>query len=723
MNRYALAASLKQHVMRKKAAIGSDGNEAPLEEQFGNLAHIYLQDKAPSLIVYEQGFQVVERNEDDTKVMGVMGFKVNGMQLYAPVFLINGELKGNELLRLADQNLWVPLKEPWLNEIYRRKPVTIGDSTPKDTNKQGLPDLSALADVPTKSASYKNSYDWNATYADLRRLKKRAASTTAATLVDLLNPVNHLKTVSIRGLRKAANMLQTYPMIYKAFEELHPGGYKAVVHELDGRCIAMNSIAKDLQPVKSAGVKKYANAVRFVSYSISISNGPLPLGLSDKEKEQLLRSGYVVQDERNDDEVSKIVVDNSKLDTIFNPGCTGMYEVLVSPTKTKKMVVLRSSDEASTYTKIADTSDPICGAVFVVDPSTKDAQKLPSRNVWCVEKYPHKDYLKWVDSLSDELAHGDDIFAVRGCCEVRGPFGTRFGNIRRGPKGSMFRDDGDIIVPEDFKTFHVNMHRAADPLIDSIHVSEFLPLSAKRAKIKEAAFKEFEPLKLIVKSGECVINNDRPIPSMDGLKKLIVDYGLRESDARTLFKRAEAKPHGAIKVMLKRGELFTPEIPDIGYAPAGMLTSRIAPAHSGSEAVSTDSSDMAPNPKVTVDSDYSSQDAAAVQKAIQGGQKEIFDLSFLKSIYTSDDTDSDIDHHISDLMKAMTQAGDLLFLFYWKGDQFKEIYGPKNLQELEGNLKKLFEVTGDVALFLKRNRLNKSDYDRLEPLNLSDNQE
>ena len=110
-----------------------------------------------------------------------------------------------------------------------------------------------------------------------------------------------------------------------------------------------------------------------------------------------------------------------------------------------------------------------------------------------------------------------------------------------------------------------------------------------------------------------------------------------------------------------------------------------------------------------------------VNKAIQSGQKDIFDVSMLKSLYTSGDTDSMIDEQTAELTRAMTEAGDLLFRFYWKGDQFKEIYGPKNLPELEANLKKLFEILGDVVLFLKRNRLNQADYETLEPLDLSDN--
>jgi len=55
------------------------------------------------LLDYEVGFQLMDRNDDNTKAVGVFGFKIGSQWLYCPVFFLNGDLKGTELLYIKDQ--------------------------------------------------------------------------------------------------------------------------------------------------------------------------------------------------------------------------------------------------------------------------------------------------------------------------------------------------------------------------------------------------------------------------------------------------------------------------------------------------------------------------------------------------------------------------------------------------------------------------------------------
>ncbi|MDO4857929.1 MAG: hypothetical protein Q4A17_08290 [Thermoguttaceae bacterium] len=123
------------------------------------------------------------------------------------------------------------------------------------------------------------------------------------------------------------------------------------------------------------------------------------------------------------------------------------------------------------------------------------------------------------------------------------------------------------------------------------------------------------------------------------------------------------------------------------------------------------------------DSVYPAEDAKNIERAIQSGQKEVFDVSMLKQLLTNADTETQVDKLLTRLTKGMNSVGKLLFLYYWKGDQFEENYGPQKLPELEGSLKKAFEVLGDIILFLKRNKINNLDFEGSEPINLSDNEE
>src|SRR5262245_48220755 len=98
----------------KAASIGGE-QESGFEQAFASLAYAYVKDKSPRLIDFMVGFQLVDRNEDNTKAMGVFGFKAGDEWLYGPVFFLNGDLKGHELLYLKKSDTFVPQKENWVN--------------------------------------------------------------------------------------------------------------------------------------------------------------------------------------------------------------------------------------------------------------------------------------------------------------------------------------------------------------------------------------------------------------------------------------------------------------------------------------------------------------------------------------------------------------------------------------------------------------------------------
>ena len=138
---------LKQLV--KHATLGGEQSEG-FEQAFSSLAYAYLKDKAPRLLDFIIGFQLVDRNEDNTKAVGIFGFKVGDQWLYAPVFFLNGDLKGHELLYLKKQDMFVPLKENWVNHVISRKPHILGEASAKNTFQLGglLPNLNRLASPP-----------------------------------------------------------------------------------------------------------------------------------------------------------------------------------------------------------------------------------------------------------------------------------------------------------------------------------------------------------------------------------------------------------------------------------------------------------------------------------------------------------------------------------------------------------------------------------------------
>jgi hypothetical protein len=135
------------------------GNEQSFERTFADLAYTAIRDKAPTLLNYLFGFQLIEKDEEDTHGVGVFGFQLGGDTLYAPMFFLNGELKGSELLYIKSRDAFVPLQENWINYLLNRRPYVLGETEQRSQYDLGImqPDFNSLARPPYAGSKYASS--------------------------------------------------------------------------------------------------------------------------------------------------------------------------------------------------------------------------------------------------------------------------------------------------------------------------------------------------------------------------------------------------------------------------------------------------------------------------------------------------------------------------------------------------------------------------------------
>ena len=122
------------------------------ERAFADLAYAQLKDKAPQLLDYMIGFQVIDKNDDDTQAAGVFGFKVGKQWFYAPMFFLGGELKGGDLLYIKSQDIFVPMQENWVSYIISRRPNILGEGTDSTAAQLGImnPDFRSYINSPLR---------------------------------------------------------------------------------------------------------------------------------------------------------------------------------------------------------------------------------------------------------------------------------------------------------------------------------------------------------------------------------------------------------------------------------------------------------------------------------------------------------------------------------------------------------------------------------------------
>jgi hypothetical protein len=104
----------------KKMAAQQAIDDPEIEKAFLDQAYGQISNKARPLMQapFRLGFEIVHKNDDNTRMVGVFAFRIPGSGLlYAPVFFINGEIKGTDLLYQHGTKTFIPLTEEWVRYL------------------------------------------------------------------------------------------------------------------------------------------------------------------------------------------------------------------------------------------------------------------------------------------------------------------------------------------------------------------------------------------------------------------------------------------------------------------------------------------------------------------------------------------------------------------------------------------------------------------------------
>ena len=724
----------------KRSALGGRGADKSFEQTVADLAHDFLNDKAPTLMQSELGFQLLDKSDDDSKGVGVCVFKPNEILMFAPIFFLNGEVKGHELLYLPEQDMFVPLKEAWINELIGKKPALIGDSVERTflaRNGSRQPDM-RLFKQPPKFAS------WVVPYMDqIREYAKSVGTTfnkTAALMIESskeLSDATSLKRIfkyaSARGLRKLNKLINKSKLTKRAFEEIYPGvNLESMAHQKEAEARQKFMLRDEPNPNWVDELcKESANHgyVQIISYSTTITTGT-DFDLSEKEREKLLRDQYIVIDNRPDSAVATI---EQKGTRFITPTDTGIYSVLMADGTYKDLALVRVTPYENGAFFNKDNEYLVC------ELNGHTGHYVSNKEVYARQKYNNDRFNRWFDQLPacdnmSILQGGDRLNFLndKGVCygNITSYDMKRYGDIIRMNDGNveignkitskLKKVGGKLYVPTDCK------------VITSSYESSKLSFGTPEV-IERAKYHTHENIKLAVANDWCKINDTTYPTKFAGFCALIKDYNLREKDAKNLFKQAEsnAADHYTTTVWVKKADSLLDEgklrdnsqlyFPVPGNSPASILSGSIPAGPSGSDEVQADTGYYKYNEDPYRPDMLESFPAQLqqVQQALQSGQDEVFNLSVLKQFLNDGDLSSEIDKEIPELMRGMNHAGRMLFRYYWKGEKFKELYGPQEMPELESSLRRVFELLGDVILLLKH-RLQKDDtYGELSKINLA----
>lgn len=463
----------------KHANLGGSGGETEFEQAFSSLAYAYLRDKAPRLLDHMVGFQLVDRNEDNTKAVGIFGFNIDKQWLYAPVFFLNGDLKGHELLYMKNNDSFVPMKENWINYIMSRKPHVLGEASEASKLRElgGIyPDVRTLSIPPSVGGGKRaNDTSWlqpilpllaafktkmaSSLYKGVGPQKLYQAAVVAEPFAAALTKsaqnldFNRVMPNSLLLLKTAHALAERYPTIKQGMQkfygvdcfsrwalELRDNVEKQASSIMPGPALKPympgSLLIPTERPVEPINHVKEGKLRLYVSEFVvmrgtepgsrgkenveDIKNdvGPGSVDSSDlneDERQKLLRDTVLIQDGREDSATSRAY--NVQVEAkLSNPTETDLYRVLEKPGEFSKMLVVMHG--ASNRGR-----EPMV-TLIRLEGSPKRWLNTYAGNVWADQVAERDEWQDWFDGLEsgDNLQEGAEYIGIDTCGSGTVPF-------------------------------------------------------------------------------------------------------------------------------------------------------------------------------------------------------------------------------------------------------------------------------------------------------------
>jgi hypothetical protein len=750
----------------KRADLGGDGQSVPFEQALSNLAHAYLKDRAPQLLDHELGFQLIEKNEDNDRAVGIFGFRVGRQLLYVPVFFLNGELKGHELLYLKESDTFVPLKENWINYVLNRKPNIIGEEVTPNIAQLGVeqPNMDMFRESPGKWASDTPAWLQPALPGLMYALGRVVARPLHVPGLLKENADAAFKFVEMLNAfpRLARPIVELYgaDTVKQAIELAKTAGCSGKSHSMKKKKKRRRTSIMPVQKSKEAAARELRDSklkIRIYDDTTVLRASMSSAGLTEKEAQTLKRDGFIISDERTDDEVSKAYQVEEPL-ALRNPDATGIYNVLCRPDDFKRCLYIHSP-----YNSRGTKPNAV---VVQLEDGNKPWTETHSGNIFVSEdgiEETDDDYPTWfknqqgVTDLQEggmyvivaPNGQGTGVFEVRKQLPAEGeekcyavwwqnrwarrpdylpPIAERYHDYTCGYDGpetlSLNRIKGSKFVarlsclyaPQGAKCIAVKS--PPKPKKDALRYGELTPISdyaassdppalrpGNLADLQVGIYKTSEELRVFNSGAEAIINNTRMAPKA-ALITLVRDYGLREKAAREILKRANLQRGYKCRIKVAQPYMDTgmmaPPFPDQYMGTDNIMGSglptQFGPDEQEVAVPGLEAAQYGP-PMSGPPEPYM---ANQIMQAAQTGQKEVLDTSVLGNLLKATQNDTLIERHLSDLMKGLDSLGRLLFNLYWHHDKFEDRYGENSLPELTDAMRNAFESLGDVTLELKQ---------------------
>jgi hypothetical protein len=744
-------------------------NETALEKTFSDLAYSHLRDKSQALLDYLVGFQLLKQENDGQRAVGIFGFEIDEDYYYAPIFFLNGEIRGLDCLYSVKSDIFMPLTDDWVNTVINRRQLSLGEKDTRSRAERGtrVPNYSRLKIIPGGGGGTSLKLG----SAQLQKLSSAMmgenADLAAVRKIDL---THEIAAVGAGPFFKAA--MDRNPRFRAAFEDF---GYNYL--DLAGAPVQQEKVAAEdavvlINSVTDEGVDE----------------------LTDEQRTTVLEGGTAVIDNRP--EVAKAILYRKEVEReLENPTTGALYDVLWSDGAVAPALVCPiANGENEVFVFRPNDGDKYCSIdrrkVFVtrmysanelndwLKKNTKEASAIKPQEVvvfigcegdataaFCISDVRtgidgitvatvndrhHMDAGNNCSSapcISSGYARGNNgdpepnqynNLPIDGMCDrgtrQRDPtvFTKEVIITEAGGRSPRFSKTQVIVNDKHFYALKVNTFKLVST--SELYEGEVEKYGEPRkdAQLKESDFgcystvyealdKVAAELKTWKTGRDLTVKTAGLLETVaserDALAVLMQKLGMSETDARVVI--AEAGPtvqYYKLSPTTKAAAamLDLPEIrdTDLGGFMNSYHQSQVPYATTNKRAPEDNrefyryySPFAGGAPDSEGGNDGGEDTFGIVDEAAKTGEKEVFDAAALGSLIKAHNPTDLVDRFLPTITSGMDRIGRMLFLIYWHYEDFEERYGEDELSEFMDNLRTVFEQLGDIVIFAKKRTL------------------
>lgn len=284
-----------------------------VEMEFMNQAYAFIQNKAGRLLTdpHRLGFEIVHKNDNRTRMVGIFAFRAHDKLLYVPCFFLSGDIKGTDLLYQHDRKQMCPLTEEWVEYLVKTFAVEQGKGIPQtDAQNRKRMDIRGMMMPPTGRGLY-------------AKMASEQGLPSAQDIFEELRETRELGPILTRFIDEDGGNLAVDMLVKGASENMEVA-----------RAMCDLDVSTWVRPQQV----KQASAEEPV---LTLFTGGFGEGIKEAStREGLFKRGYSLLDSRPQDVLNPVMIDDCQnLEILSEPG---MYRVLTVEEGLKPGFAVRS---------------------------------------------------------------------------------------------------------------------------------------------------------------------------------------------------------------------------------------------------------------------------------------------------------------------------------------------------------------------------------------------